>query len=416
MPTGWRKASPALVQAEHLAEAGAAVTVNKSRAVVAVKRVAACIGLKAADLLLLDTLAAFTQPQDWEAGRRPIVWPSNAYLMEQTGFSLSTLKRHARRLAEMGVIAFQDSPNGKRWGRRDAKGVIIEAYGFDLSPLGARVEEFEALAADRAAERGLCQQLKRQITIARRRIRARLEIRELHRDGGGLREAFDALVAQLPSPRASSEVLKVIVERFLDLLHRVETMLRADPQSLENTPEAIRERQEMTPREAGNGPHIQTTNQLHSVKCKGFEKEHDETGTHDQQAEASVQAVTRCETTREPCAPRMGIDLPMILQACPEFTSWGRDLGGHIRGWPDFVRLAGKLRPMVGVSEHVWHRAQSQLGKPAAAAAFALVFEKVHSGHVASPSGYLRGMVEKAEAGELHLERSFFGRLSARAA
>ncbi len=39
--------------------------------------------------------------------------------MEQTGFSLSALKRHARRLAEAGVIAFQDSPNGKRWGRRD---------------------------------------------------------------------------------------------------------------------------------------------------------------------------------------------------------------------------------------------------------------------------------------------------------
>ncbi|PTQ63004.1 replication protein C-like, partial [Celeribacter persicus] len=67
--------------------------------------------------MLLDTLGAFTQAQDWEEGQRPIVWASNAYLMEQTGVSLSALKRHARRLAEIGVISFQDSPNGKRWGR-----------------------------------------------------------------------------------------------------------------------------------------------------------------------------------------------------------------------------------------------------------------------------------------------------------
>jgi len=143
--SGWRKPTPGLGIAEKHAQAGERTSVSKARACVAVKRVASHIGLKAGDMLLLDTLGAFTQPQDWEMGRRPIVWASNAYLMAQTGFSLSALKRHARRLAETGVIAFKDSPNGKRWGRRDADGVIVEAYGFDLSPLAARTEEFEAL-------------------------------------------------------------------------------------------------------------------------------------------------------------------------------------------------------------------------------------------------------------------------------
>lgn len=103
-------------------------------------------------MLVLDTLGAFTQAQDWEEGQRPIVWASNSYLMEQTGFSLSALKRHSRRLAEIGVIAFKDSPNGKRWGHRDADGRIIEAYGFDLSPLSARAEEFEQLHVDGVVE------------------------------------------------------------------------------------------------------------------------------------------------------------------------------------------------------------------------------------------------------------------------
>jgi DNA-binding MarR family transcriptional regulator len=35
-------------------------------------------------------------------------------LIEQTGFSLSALKRHARRLVDAGVIAFKDSPNGRK--------------------------------------------------------------------------------------------------------------------------------------------------------------------------------------------------------------------------------------------------------------------------------------------------------------
>ncbi|MDG1067860.1 MAG: plasmid replication protein RepC, partial [Sulfitobacter sp.] len=173
--TGWRKPTPGLGVAEQLAQAGERVAVPKTQAFVAVKRVGAHIGLKAGDMMLLDTLGAFTQAQDWEEGRRPIVWASNAYLIEQTGFSLSALKRHARRLAEIGVISFKDSPNGKRWGRRDADGVIIEAYGFDLSPLSARVEEFEQLQAELQVEREICQRLKRQITVARRMIRARIE-------------------------------------------------------------------------------------------------------------------------------------------------------------------------------------------------------------------------------------------------
>jgi hypothetical protein len=49
-------------------------------------------------------------------------------------------------------------------------------------------------------------------------------------------------------------------------------------------------------------------------------------------------------------------------------------------------------------------------------AALVLVFDKHCAGEVASPGGYLRGMVEKAGAGELHLERSFYGRLNGQAA
>ena len=64
--TGWRKPTPGLGIAEKLAQAGEQVAVPKTEAFVAVKRVGAYIGLKASDLMLLDTLGACTQPQDWE--------------------------------------------------------------------------------------------------------------------------------------------------------------------------------------------------------------------------------------------------------------------------------------------------------------------------------------------------------------
>ena len=55
---------------------------------------------------------------------------------------------------------------------------------------------------------------------------------------------------------------------------------------------------------------------------------------------------------------------------------------------------------------------QKTLGPAVASAAIALIFDKHTNGEVKSPGGYLRGMVEKARAGELHLDRSFYGRMS----
>ena len=98
--SGWRVITERSAIAEHLARDGKQMDVPKSRAFAAVKRVGAHIGLKPGDMLLLDTLGAFTQPQDWQAGQSAIVWASNALLMDQTGFSRSALKRYIRRLAE----------------------------------------------------------------------------------------------------------------------------------------------------------------------------------------------------------------------------------------------------------------------------------------------------------------------------
>ena len=425
-PSGWRKATAGLAVAEQLAQAGEQAAVPKSRAFVAVKRVGAHIGLKAGDMLLLDTLGAFTQAQDWEEGQRPIVWASNAYLMEQTGFSLSALKRHARRLAEIGVIAFKDSPNGKRWGHRDADGRIIEAYGFDLSPLSARVEEFEQLQAELQAERELCQRLKRQITVSRRMIRARIEAAfsgTLRGPWARLASLFEDLLARLPRRNIASEALERLLAWFRELQERVEAAyLKATQPAevVENTTETIEQvsdkTQEMSPREVNSDPHILITTQLNPVTCNRSETEQPATVVPNAPPKEQVDSELEdwvAETRKKRGA---ALDLPTVMQACPEFASWARNMGGYLKDWGDLHRVAGQLRPMIGVSEHAWNLAQDRLGPQIATAALVLTFDKHCAGEVASPGGYLRGMVEKAGAGELHLERSFYGRLSGQAA
>ncbi len=424
--SGWRKATVGLAVAEQHAQVGEKTAVPKSQAFVAVKRVGAHIGLKAGDMLLLDTLGAFTQVQDWEEGQRPIVWASNAYLMEQTGFSLSALKRHARRLAEIGVISFKDSPNGKRWGYRDPDGRIIEAYGFDLSPLSARVEEFEHLQAELQAERELCQRLKRQITVARRMIRARIEAAShaaLKGPWKHLSGLFEDLLARLPRLHTASERLERLLTWFKELQERVEAAylkaVRTDEvveNLAENTEQVSEKTRELDPREVISEPHILITNQLNPVICNRSETEQAAGVVPNAPPEDQVDRELEDWVTETRKTRGAALDLSTVMQACPEFASWARNMGGYLKDWGDLHRVAGQLRPMIGVSEHAWNLAQDRLGPQIATAALVLTFDKHCAGEVASPGGYLRGIVQKAGAGELHLERSFYGRLSEQAA
>ncbi len=429
--TGWRKPTPGLVAAEKHAQAGERLSIPKSQAIVAAKKIGAAIGLKSQDLLLLDTFGAVTQPQDWEQGRRPIVWASNNFLMEQTGFSLATLKRHARRLCEAGLIAFKDSPNGKRYGYRDDEGVIVEAYGFDLAPLAARTAEFEALHAQILEERQFCKSLRNTITVTRRVIRAKIEkALESHLKGPWreLQDEFALMLEKLPKRSTGPDKLLNIVDWFKALQERVEAAFEAAFEWLDETdakppsqedstaPNVVSYYQNMNPREVTNEPHILTTNQPDPVDSNCFRKKHAAgvepenlpTERIERPEEVDLEGEWSIHTNKR----RSDIDIPTLMLTCPQFGELARGMEGYIRDWNGVHRAAAKIRPMVGISEHAWNTAQKALGAEVAAAAVALIYDKHASGEVSSPGGYLRGMVQKAQAGELHLDRSFYGRLS----
>src|SRR5512132_467236 len=170
---GCRRLTPAHVQAQATAERfeGLPEDVSKGQALAAFKQAGQPLGISARLRDAVDVLFAFSQPQDWQPGARPIVWPSNRKLETTLGLARRQVQNVLSALIRANLITPVDSPTGRRWGYRDAKtGKIVEAYGFDLSPISLRHAEFVAVTERAAAEERERAALRRRLTIARKAI------------------------------------------------------------------------------------------------------------------------------------------------------------------------------------------------------------------------------------------------------
>src|SRR5271170_6727609 len=137
-PTGFRRLTPGLMKVDQAAERFAGLPDGVSvhgQLLAAFKAAAPRLGLSPRLVHAIDWLFKFTQPQDWGRGGHPIVWPSSSTQQDALGLSATRVKALNRALIDAGLITMRDSPNGKRYGRRDGQKRIIEAYGFDLSPI-----------------------------------------------------------------------------------------------------------------------------------------------------------------------------------------------------------------------------------------------------------------------------------------
>ena len=250
-PTGFRRMTPGLLKADRAAEsfAGLPEGVRSSgQLLAALKAAAPRLGISPRIVHAVDWLFRFTQPQDWEQGSRPIVWPSASMQEEALGLSATQVKEINRRLIELGLVTMKDSPNGKRYGRRREKtGHIIEAYGFDLAPIAIRHAEFVRLAEEGRAERAAMGRLRRRATIARKAITQILETAQEYGFNG---EEWITLARETAA-----------LARALRDVERPEEM-ETEVKSLERRQRAARERIEIllgvvdsAPKEAENRPH-----------------------------------------------------------------------------------------------------------------------------------------------------------------
>jgi replication initiation protein RepC len=287
------------------------------------------------------------------------------------------------------------------------------------------------LALLQKEERQFCASLRNVITVTRRMIRAKIE-KALESGLRGpwrkLQEEFAMLLLGLPKRTTTSHKLMDIADWFKDFKDRVEKAFEAAFEWPEESDEKLPLKEasvpssvvlidvDTAPTGVSSATHILTTNQPHPVKSNCFEKKHaagiELEPPTPERVERPEDVGIDIEWSTHTKKRKSDIDIPTLMLTCPHFAEMARGMEGYIRNWDDLHRAAGKMRGMVGISENAWNVSQRALGPTVASAAIALIFDKHSTGEVKSPGGYLRGMVEKARAGELHLDRSFYGRLS----
>jgi replication initiation protein RepC len=77
--------------------------------------------------------------------------------------------------------------------------------------------------------------------------------------------------------------------------------------------------------------------------------------------------------------------------------------------WPDVVDAAAFLRSDLGVSKSLWGEACAAMGREKAVIAIAIVSTKDPAHFRTTAGGYFHGMVAKAKAGHLNLDRTLWG-------
>jgi replication initiation protein RepC len=330
-----------------------------------------------------------------------MVFPSNRALgLRAHGMAEKTLRRHLAALVESGLIIRRDSPNGKRYARKDATGEerFSHVYGFDLTPLVGRAPEFESMADDlRRAARARAV-LKERISLHRRDV-AKLIALGLDEGVDGPWKEFRQRFMRLLTP------LRRLHDDGLETLSaEIATLREAVGKALE----VYVEIQNMTGNDGIFDRHQSNSNTQHHTD---FEPASEEEGARIPDAASEQKAAG--SGASPPCP------LGMVLEACPDVQEYGA--GGSVRSWPQFIDAARTIRPMLGISPDAWKAAVETMGETGAAIAVAVILQRSEysseatttfgldgrkltavnfSPAITSPGGYLRALTEKAVAGE----------------
>lgn len=334
------------------------------------------IGATDRALAILNALLSFHPETELTGDGELIVWPSNEQLMARAnGMPATTLRRHLAVLVECGLIIRRDSPNGKRFARKGRGGQVEQAYGFDLSPIVARAEEFQELADSVRAEKNAFRIAKERLTLLRRDIVKLIETgieENVPGNWGRVHQTYQAIVGRLPrsAPRQ-------LVEDICCDLHGLYTEILEVLESFAKT-------QNPDANESHSGRHIQNSNPDSTSESEEGSRKETEAG-------GSV-----AETDNVRSLPKRELPLGIVLDACPNLRELTQ--GGEIRHWRDFLAAAELARPMLAISPSAWRDACEVMGEQHASITLAAIYQR--SDQINSAGGYLRSLTDRARDGK----------------
>lgn len=334
------------------------------------------IGATDRSLSILNALLTFYPETELTGGAELVVWPSNEQLMARAnGMSATTLRRHLAVLVDCGLIIRRDSPNGKRFARKGRGGEIEQAYGFDLSPIVARAEEFRDLAQAVHAEKKAFRVAKERLTLLRRDIVKMIETGIEERvpgDWARVTQSYQGIIVRLPRS-APRQLVESISQELQDLCTDIRDVL-----------ESFAKTMKLHANESHFGRHIQNSKPDYKFESEYGSRKEKEAG-------GSV-----AETENGRSLPKRELPLGIVLDACPEMQELAQ--GGTMRHWRDLLAAAELARSMLGISPSAWQEARETMGEQHAAITLASIYQR--AGQINNAGGYLRSLTDRAKDGK----------------
>ncbi len=333
------------------------------------------LGLSDRDLTVLQALISFHPGADLSGGPgQMVVYPSNAAICARlNGMPDSTMRRHLAALVSAGILTRRDSPNGKRYARRNRAGGV--AFGFDLWPLVARREEILATAAAERRATEELHHLRETVSLMRRDLAALVLWGETEHPS---LPAWTRL-ANLGILSGRTLRRKPVREDLLRLQSVLAAALAELGLLLDLTSPDEPTAEEMSSNAADNEQHIQNS-----------EKDLIE-------SESGVENMAMADTAQESRQGRAPAPLPLrlVLDACGEVQTYAAQ---KIASWRDLLTACETLRPMMGISPDLWHEARRRLGNEDAAIVLSAMLQRFAA--IRSPGAYLRRLIQKAGEGD----------------
>ncbi|WP_371349323.1 plasmid replication protein RepC [Ancylobacter sp. IITR112] len=404
----FRRVTPGILASARLAMANDIPQVSKAEVAVILKKAAPVLGIDGATYHIMDILIGLSRADDWKGASRPIVAISNAKLAEYTARSVRQVSRCIRRLVEAGIVAYRDSPTGRRFVYRDKDGEIGKGYGLDFTPARVRIHELKRLVDEFQARLNGEQEARRATT---RLARAIVDACDAYPDQA------EGWLAELEQIKRRGQGNETEAQALEELHRRIITEVTDDVVSNQMSCEG----------DMNVAPNINTTHQ------NSFESKYERPRSNERDSLTSDNdraAVVPPTERKSGANRRSGQHLPgarasrstdeiqsevlssvsvgLIRSACPESCEI---TGRSFKSWPDLTGAAEIMRVMIGLSEAAWVDGAGKVGRYAAAAILITVLEKSMRSpeQISSPGGYFRAMIDRAVEGSLHLEKSLFG-------
>jgi replication initiation protein RepC len=407
----FRKVSAGVLASAHLAAQDDRPAVLKKDISLVLKRVAPALGIEGTAYHVLDILLGLVQGDDFKAGRRPVVAISNQRLADYTRKTTRTVTRCLKKLVEAGILAYRDSPTGRRFVYRGRSGEAEQAYGLDFTPACFNLEAFKQQADAFQRRLKAEQEAKRTITRCSRavvdlvaafgsefdifleRIESVLEWAEgdVFERAGRIEQIYlDAIAVQQSLNEAEMSCTGDIHVAPLSITTQTDSLRSNNERTCSNEQDT-----NLTP---DNGFAVEMA--LEREPCGG------RTDLQPPKPQAARSAGGKLPETNLD-----GVSIGLIRAACTQVQS---EIGLSFSDWSRLCQAADHLRILIGLSPAGYQNAVERQGKFLAAACLVVVAEKAlrDPEQIASPGGYFRAMIDRAGEGKLHLHKSLHGLVS----